>query len=271
MKFYILIKSILLLAFLFVAGISFSNAAPLDCEIVVSGAAWAGVDGTYAISGSFNGTPTYSSAGFHVFRSTFNIGEWEIADQITNNSGAPNQLYYNYNLGTPFSVPSTGWQALGGVLGSIPTISSNPCPKTHINNNGVTVSARRTWYYRPLGITDKQVQEGNTSLWLKGGAAGANFSAGVCLQKCTVNSGVPAGAKKALPGKGVIATLYVRVVNEGGEPGNGAYRACFANPDLNDVVIYQFISGVWTPVMYGTASTFCAPAMGDGAFYLGAG
>jgi hypothetical protein len=124
---------------------------------------------------------------------------------------------------------------------------------------------------RAQSITDKEVRDGNASLWLNNGSAGANFSIGVCLQQCTVNNQLPKQAKNNLPSKGVLATLYVRVVDENGEPGNGVYRACFANPDGNKVVIFQFISGTWIPVMYGSAATFCTSGAGDGSYYLAAG
>lgn len=270
MKIGVVLKSFLVVGLLFIAAHSFSRAAVPDCGLVVSGAGTAIVNGDYANSGTFNGAPTYSQGSIHISRFDYFSGivfNWKFADEISNNSDQTKIYYLNDSTG--IDLPKSGWNAFFVNKGTNPPpdIVSNPCPE----NNGSSPSVRRTWYYRPPSTNDTEVKKGNTSLWFKNGSAGANFSEGVCLQQCTVNNQLPNGAKNALPNKGVLATLYVRVVDEGGAPGNGSYSACFANPDGEDVVIYQFVSGSWLPVMYGSATTFCAPGNGDGAFYLGVG
>lgn len=114
--------------------------------------------------------------------------------------------------------------------------------------------------------------EGNddtTTLSLGGGHNGsATFPAGSCPQKCTISSALPGPAKNSLPGD-AIATIYVRVVDEGGTPGSGSYTVCFDNPDGASLTIYRYIGGVWTAVQAGSTSPICVTASGDGAFYLG--
>jgi hypothetical protein len=94
------------------------------------------------------------------------------------------------------------------------------------------------------------------------------FPAGTCGQKCTISSILPAGANSSLPG-GAIATLYVRVVDEGGVPGTGSYTVCFNNPDGEVLTIYRYVAGAWVALQAGSTSQLCVPGSGDGAFYLG--
>ncbi|MEX1247141.1 MAG: hypothetical protein WEA61_01550 [Anaerolineales bacterium] len=90
--------------------------------------------------------------------------------------------------------------------------------------------------------------------------------------KCTIAKGLPKNIARKLP-KGAAATLYVRIVDEGGLPGNHGYTVCFslAGLGLDPPVIFQFRDGSWQPIAIGNAANdfICAVAAADGAFYLG--
>jgi hypothetical protein len=108
------------------------------------------------------------------------------------------------------------------------------------------------------------------TLVLGGGKNGdATFPPETCTQKCTITSNLPGPAKSSIPGD-AIGTMYVRVVQDGGEPGSGTYLVCFNNPDTRPVTIYRYISGAWVAVTFASSSSrICVTASGDGAFYLG--
>jgi hypothetical protein len=119
----------------------------------------------------------------------------------------------------------------------------------------------------------------NTNPTNEGGAGGtltlgagkngsATFPEGTCGQKCSISSSLPAGASSSLPAN-AIATLYVRVVDEGGQPGSGSYTVCFANPDGAVLTIYRYVGGAWVALQIANTSPVCVNASGDGAFYLG--
>ncbi len=79
---------------------------------------------------------------------------------------------------------------------------------------------------------------GTTTLNLGGEKNGsATFPPGTCPQKCTISSSLPNNAANDLPAD-ALATMYVRVVNEDGTPGDGSYTVCFDNPDLEALIIY---------------------------------
>jgi len=94
------------------------------------------------------------------------------------------------------------------------------------------------------------------------------FPPGTCEQNCAVSYQLPNGAGKALAND-ALATAYVRVVGEGGIPGEGSYTVCFENPNHELVTIYRFIGGAWVAMAVSEGSPICTTASGDGAFYLG--
>ncbi|MEX1247884.1 MAG: hypothetical protein WEA61_05335 [Anaerolineales bacterium] len=107
------------------------------------------------------------------------------------------------------------------------------------------------------------------TLHLGGGKNGSvTFPPGSCPQKCTISASLPAGANSSLP-SGALATLYVRVVDEGGVPGTGSYTVCFDNTDGASLTIYRYIAGAWVAVSAASSNPICTTASGDGAFYLG--
>jgi hypothetical protein len=97
----------------------------------------------------------------------------------------------------------------------------------------------------------------------------ATFSPDACPQKCSISSSLPAAAKASVPGN-AMATMYVRVVDEGGTSGAGTYTVCFKNPDGTPLVIYKFVAGAWVAQTFAsTGDRICVSSSGDGAFYLG--
>jgi hypothetical protein len=108
------------------------------------------------------------------------------------------------------------------------------------------------------------------TLFLGSGNNGsATFAPDACPQKCTIGPNLPAGAKDSLPDN-AVATMYVRVVNEGGETGGGSYTVCFKNPEGQPLVIYKFVGGAWVALTFPSNSNqVCVTSSGDGAFYLG--
>lgn len=113
------------------------------------------------------------------------------------------------------------------------------------------------------------VGTGPITLVLGGGDNGsATFPPSSCPQKCTISPGLPAAAHAGLPSD-AFATMYVRVVDEGGVPGTGTYTVCFKNPDNDPVTVYRFVGGVWVAVAANSGNPICTTASGDGAFYLG--
>lgn len=107
------------------------------------------------------------------------------------------------------------------------------------------------------------------TLVLGGGDNGsATFSPDACPQKCTIGPSLPAAAKDGVPSD-ALATMYVRVVDQGGAPGTGTYTVCFKNPNNDPVTVYRFVSGVWVAVAANSGNPICTTASGDGAFYLG--
>ncbi len=96
----------------------------------------------------------------------------------------------------------------------------------------------------------------------------ATFPAGTCPQQCTISPSLPNNAANDLPAD-ALATMYMRVVDEGGVPGSGTYTVCFNNPNHELVTIYRFVSGAWVAVAVSEGSPICTTASGDGSFYLG--
>lgn len=96
----------------------------------------------------------------------------------------------------------------------------------------------------------------------------AIFPPGTCEKNCSIDPHLPAAAGSALP-TDAITTLYVRVVDESGEPGTGPYTVCFENPDEELLTIYRFLGGNWSGLSTGQSNPICAVISGDGAFYLG--
>jgi hypothetical protein len=115
-----------------------------------------------------------------------------------------------------------------------------------------------------IGNSDEQA-----TLHLGGDHNGsATFPPGSCPQQCTINSTLPNNAKNDLPGD-ELATMYVRVVNEDGAPGDGSYVVCFSNPHGASLTIYRYIAGAWVALRVAAVDPICITASGDGAFYLG--
>jgi hypothetical protein len=97
----------------------------------------------------------------------------------------------------------------------------------------------------------------------------ATFPPGTCPQKCTITPSLPVGAGNSLPGN-AVATMYVRVVDEGGASGTGSYTACFNNAGGQPLVIYKYVGGAWVAqTVASTSERICVSSSGDGAFYLG--
>ncbi|MEX2162340.1 MAG: hypothetical protein WD751_10565 [Anaerolineales bacterium] len=98
------------------------------------------------------------------------------------------------------------------------------------------------------------------------------FPIGACELKCTITSRLPAAAARKLPGS-AEATIYVRVVDAGGTPGDDSYTVCFSLGGLGSdpPAIYRFISGKWTLLAIGNSESqfICARGAADGAYYLG--
>jgi hypothetical protein len=94
------------------------------------------------------------------------------------------------------------------------------------------------------------------------------FPPETCGQNCYIDPHLPAGANSSLPA-GAIATMYVHVVDENGEPGTGSYTVCFENPDGETLTIYRFIGGSWVAVAIGSGNPICTVQSGDGSYYLG--
>lgn len=97
------------------------------------------------------------------------------------------------------------------------------------------------------------------------------FPTGACELKCTISSGIPAAAARKLP-VDAEATLYVRVVNSGGVPGNDSYTVCFTltGLDLNPPVVFRFFNGKWELAAIGNSENafICVVGAGDGAYSL---
>jgi hypothetical protein len=111
------------------------------------------------------------------------------------------------------------------------------------------------------------------TLWLcKNRNGSATFPTGACYIKCTISSGLPAPARRKIKSH-IYASIYVRSIAPGGEPGTDSYVVCFNLGDLNlkTPTIYRYVSGSWVAVAIGTAESkvLCASASADGAFYLG--
>lgn len=111
--------------------------------------------------------------------------------------------------------------------------------------------------------------EGPVTLTLGGDKNGSvTFPPETCPQKCTISSKLPSEAKQHLPSN-ALATMYVRVIDAGGNPGNGSYQVCFNNAKNEAVVIYRFVSGAWVGMAASSGSQICTTANGEGSFYLG--
>ncbi|MEX2160649.1 MAG: hypothetical protein WD751_01940 [Anaerolineales bacterium] len=128
-------------------------------------------------------------------------------------------------------------------------------------------SSGETQTYTPI-VLDEDITEPTTLVLGAGKNGSATFPPGTCQQKCSISAVLPAGAAGALPGD-ALATIYVRVVNDGGEPGEGSYTLCFSNPEGATLTIYRYLGGAWVAVAVGSSNPLCASGSGDGAFYLG--
>lgn len=95
----------------------------------------------------------------------------------------------------------------------------------------------------------------------------ATFGEGACATECTVGAGLPSVANRNLPDD-ALATLYVRVVGEDGQPSNDSYTACFDNPEGISLTLYRFVSGEWRALVTSSGDPICAGASGDGSFYI---
>jgi hypothetical protein len=117
--------------------------------------------------------------------------------------------------------------------------------------------------------TDKN-SEGPVTLVLGGDKNGdVTFPPETCTQKCTISANLPGPAKNSIPGD-AAGTIYVRLVDENGNPGTGTYLVCFNNPDGHPVIMYRFVGGAWVALTFASSSNrICVSASGDGAFYLG--
>jgi hypothetical protein len=100
----------------------------------------------------------------------------------------------------------------------------------------------------------------------------ATFPTGACYIRCTISPNLPGPARRKVQGK-AYATMYVRSIAPGGEPGNDSYVVCFKLGELNlkTPTIYRWVSGNWVAVAIGSAEStvVCASGSADGAFYLG--
>lgn len=119
-------------------------------------------------------------------------------------------------------------------------------------------------------ISTEGTEEGESSTLSLGGDknGSATFPPGSCPQKCSISPTLPAGAKNSLP-DGALATMYVRVVDEGGTSGEGSYTVCFDNPKGDALIIYRYLGGAWVAVRSASSNPVCTTTSGEGAFYLG--
>jgi hypothetical protein len=93
----------------------------------------------------------------------------------------------------------------------------------------------------------------------------AYFNEGTCAVNCYIDPHLPSGAEHDLPDGGVYSTLYVNISPDPG----GSYVVCMENPDNELFTLYQYLGGVWVPLVVSTNNPVCASATGDGSFYLG--
>jgi hypothetical protein len=123
--------------------------------------------------------------------------------------------------------------------------------------------------YRPYGRNGDTSEGGKHMLNLQGGrGVTVTFVEGACPQQCTISHNLPVGPSNALPGD-AAATLYVRVVDDGGTPGFGSYTACFDTSGLTNPKLYQYLGSGWVLVASGDNNPLCFSSFGDGVFYLG--
>lgn len=98
------------------------------------------------------------------------------------------------------------------------------------------------------------------------------FPVGGCELKCTITQSIPKNIARKLP-RGAAATIYVRLVDQGGLPGNHGYTVCFSLADLTlkPPAIFQYREGSWQAIAIGNADNdfICAVAAADGSFFLG--
>jgi hypothetical protein len=129
------------------------------------------------------------------------------------------------------------------------------------------------YHYPAYGRSGAQTNgpnEEETTLCLSKGKNGCvTFGAGACQNNCTISATLPATAAHALPAN-ALAKLYVRPIDENGEPSESNYAVCFDNPDREEMVIYKFAGSEWVALTFSsTADPLCTTSSGEGAFYLG--
>jgi hypothetical protein len=161
----------------------------------------------------------------------------------------------------------TTWDNTGGYVSDV---CVDPGPVLSGSSSGSYIEPEVIkWAKRPESTKNPQ-NNGSTStnLNLADGSVNVTFDSDSCSQQCTISRQLPRSARNSLPSD-VAATLYVRVVDSGGNPGNGSYNACFANNSGNSLTIYKFISGAWVAQATSSSNPICVNSSGDGAFYLG--
>jgi hypothetical protein len=145
---------------------------------------------------------------------------------------------------------------------------SSPAP-----SGGSSYVGSVEYHYPPYGQSGAQTNGSNeeeVTLCLSKGKNGCvNFEVGACQNNCTISATLPVAAADALPA-GALAKLYIRPIDENGEPSASGYTVCFDNPDGAEVVIYKFAGGEWVALTFSsTADSLCTTSSGEGAFYLG--
>lgn len=123
----------------------------------------------------------------------------------------------------------------------------------------------------PLGRLHCEDTEDGGSIGFggSGGRWGAvNFDAGSCTGKITIHPGLPGNAKNSLPDE-VQDQLYVRVVDENGDPASGSYSICFSYDANEGGTLYRYLGGAWVEqAVYFSGGLICTSASGTGAFAL---
>ncbi len=123
----------------------------------------------------------------------------------------------------------------------------------------------------PLGRRHCEDTEDAGSIGFNGSGGrwgSVNYDAGSCTGKITIHPSLPGNAQNQLP-ENVQDHLYVRVVDENGDPAYGSYSICFAYDANEGGTIYRYLNGAWVEqAVFFSGGQICTSAYGSGAFAL---